>query len=234
MRSPFARYSIGVLMLVILACALGFAALHRPSLLWAAVFTSAALALLVASLILVAIRRGPRRAFWIGFAIAGWAYWFVAMAPWIAEELGPRQATTALIDLLYARLNAPEEAPGGAAGGIPGGAAWGNLPREARIMLASGAVSIVHEGPEDRWKAWTEPVEDTDGTLIGNLVFAAPGPFRRICHALFVLISALAGAILATWAARGEDERRTRPLDSRRGRRSIRRPPREGISADRR
>lgn len=233
MRSPFARYSIGVLMLVILACALGFAALRRPSLLWAGLFHSAVLLMLVISLILVATRKGPRRAPWVGFAIAAGAHWLVALGPW--DELGPRLGTTALIDILYDRLNAPEEAPGGAAGGpATSGAAWGNLPRKARIELMSGSVSIVRETEQGRWQAWTQPVENTDGALVGDLMLVAPEPFRRIGHALISLALGLAGAILATWAARGEDERRTRPLDSRRGRRSIRRPPRGGTSADRR
>lgn len=204
MRSPFARSSIGVLMMLIVACALGFAALRRPSLLWAGLFHSAVLLLLVISLIIIATRKGPGRAPWIGFAIAGGAHWLVAMGPW--DELGPRLGTTALLDILYARLNAPEEAPGGSAGPVPGGAAWGNLPREARIALMSGAVSIVREAPEDRWTAWTRPMGDPDGTQAGDLMLVAPEPFRRIGHALISLVLGLAGAILATWSTRREGE----------------------------
>ncbi|HEV3164060.1 MAG TPA: hypothetical protein VGZ22_08515, partial [Isosphaeraceae bacterium] len=50
-------------------------------------------------------RRGPRRAFWAGFAILGWGYLALAFGPWFASSVRPHLLTTRLFDLLHARLH---------------------------------------------------------------------------------------------------------------------------------
>ena len=78
MRMP--RVTIGRLMVVVVFLAFGFSALARPTRLGAMILTGSILTALTISLIGAAVDRGRRRAFLVGFLIAGWStilmcYW---------------------------------------------------------------------------------------------------------------------------------------------------------------
>jgi hypothetical protein len=68
------RYTIKGLMIVIALSGASVAALVRPSLGWALVLPWLFVTLLLTALLGVVLRRGSRRAFWIGAALFGWAY----------------------------------------------------------------------------------------------------------------------------------------------------------------
>jgi hypothetical protein len=70
MRMP--KLSIAALMGLVLITAIGFAALSHPTRLWAAVLFSAVSTILTVAVLAGLFTRGPRRAFWAGFAIGGW------------------------------------------------------------------------------------------------------------------------------------------------------------------
>lgn len=193
MQSLHPRYSIRMLVAAIGFCGLGLASLRSPSQLWAATLFSLALAVLVASLVGIAFQRGHRRAFWVGFTIAGWAYWLVALGPWVGDVVGPRLVTTALLEILndHVKPAAPK--------------AWGSVPKS--LMSQLGNISYIpgsqkagtklepagklSPGKLSRWEVWTEPEWDSDGARVGRrLALVSSEPFRRIGHSLLTLLVA--------------------------------------------
>lgn len=68
------RHTLKSLMIVVATIGVGVAALARPNKGWAIILSAFFLILLLTSLLGILLRRGPRRAFWIGFALFGWAY----------------------------------------------------------------------------------------------------------------------------------------------------------------
>ena len=76
-----ARVSIAMLLVYVALIAVGLAALRVSSRLWANVGFSLAVTLLVAAVAGLIYRRGPRRAFWVGFALFGWPYLLMAFGP---------------------------------------------------------------------------------------------------------------------------------------------------------
>jgi len=84
------RFSIAGLMGMVLVVAVGVAALRSGSEDWAGIVSALTLGLLGVALLGVLFRQGPRRAFWSGFALFGWGYLALTMAPWFSGEVGPR------------------------------------------------------------------------------------------------------------------------------------------------
>ncbi len=68
------RYTIKGLMIVIALVGTSVAALVRPNQGWALVLPSLFLTLLLTALLGVLLKRGSRRAFWVGVTVFGWAY----------------------------------------------------------------------------------------------------------------------------------------------------------------
>jgi hypothetical protein len=188
MQSLHSRYSIRMLLAAIGFCGLGLASLRSPSQLWAATLFSLALAGLVASLVGIAFQRGHRRAFWTGFAIAGWAYWLVALSPWVGDVVGPRLVTTGLLEILNDRVKpaAPET--------------WGSIPKSVLSQLANvspmqgpqkAGTKPERAGKLSRWEVWTEPEWASDGVRVSRrVVLVSSEPFRRIGHSLLTLLVA--------------------------------------------
>jgi hypothetical protein len=112
------RFPIAGLMLAVLVVALGLAALRNASEVWAGVmflFTCAVLCLAIVGAI---CRDGPRRAWWLGFALFGWGYLLLSL--WSKVNL----PTMTLLDVIAARLGAQVRfsgGMGGAMGGMLGG-----------------------------------------------------------------------------------------------------------------
>jgi hypothetical protein len=203
MRPP--RFSIAALLAFIVACGVAFAALRSPSQLWANVVSTAALTSLVIASIDVALARGRWRAFWAGFLIAGGSYFAVYAVPALRESLGPRLATEAALDFLYAAVGPPQPSsgpftvtftvtggPSGASGGyggmmMGGGVGGGYGP--------PGSSSPPPSPPVTRWVAWTTPDRTTGvGYQVGSVSLVSPESFRQVGHSLLTLLfAALAG-----------------------------------------
>ena len=78
------RWSFGLrqLFLWTAAVALGLVALRSASANWVAAIMALTLYVLAVSVLLVVFRRGPQRAYWIGFATFGWLYLLLLAASW--------------------------------------------------------------------------------------------------------------------------------------------------------
>ncbi len=105
------RFSIAALMGIVVVCAVGIAALRYASELWENILFTLTLGLLAFALLGAIYRRGPRRAFWVGFALIGWGYLLLGFGPWCAEQVRPHLITTWLVDRLYPSI-APSEVIG--------------------------------------------------------------------------------------------------------------------------
>jgi hypothetical protein len=93
------RFSIRGLMVLIVMLASAFAALRYPSRFWANVWFSTALAAVTLALPTALFSRDGERAFWTGFAICGWVYFAMSLAPWIHQETSYQLLTTTILDI---------------------------------------------------------------------------------------------------------------------------------------
>ena len=59
-----------------------------------------AIGVLLAAVVGASVAAGRRRAFWLGFAVFGWAYGVLAFGPWLRDEIRPRLLTSTAIDVL--------------------------------------------------------------------------------------------------------------------------------------
>jgi hypothetical protein len=101
------RFTISALMGLVVAAAIGFAALREGSEAWASVtFTATAIILLMALPLLI-YSRGAIRAAWVGFTLFGWAYLAFAFSSWSRENLGtPPLPTKWLLEVVHDRIHA--------------------------------------------------------------------------------------------------------------------------------
>ncbi len=90
------RFTIGNLAAAILFIAIALAALRDGSASWDRALFSATLLVLLTSILLAVHRTGRSRAFWLGFALFGWAYLAAAQLPEVRTRL---LTTRALIRL---------------------------------------------------------------------------------------------------------------------------------------
>jgi hypothetical protein len=86
MKRP--RITIAELTLVVLVVAIGLAAIRRGSPAWAGAMLSITFFAIISSLLGIALGRGPRRAYWLGFAVLGWTYLILMYVPWLHEKVG--------------------------------------------------------------------------------------------------------------------------------------------------
>lgn len=111
------RISVSGLAAIVLAFAVGVAALRGQSPLWAGSLLLLDLATFTFATLAAVYREGARRAWWLGFIAFGWGYLAIAFGPWAAESIAPRLATSMLMDTLYQEFGPPIErtsrGPGG-------------------------------------------------------------------------------------------------------------------------
>ena len=69
MRLPNMRFKIHCLMALVLYTAIGLAALRSSSYLWLRAVNTLVLAILFISILAATHYRGPKRAFWLGYAL---------------------------------------------------------------------------------------------------------------------------------------------------------------------
>jgi hypothetical protein len=93
-------FTIGGLLAVILFAAVSIAALREATDLWDRGGFTLTAGLLLGSVLLAAHRTGRRRAFWVGFALFGWAYLGVSLIPPVESRL----LTTKGLAYLYAKV----------------------------------------------------------------------------------------------------------------------------------
>jgi hypothetical protein len=171
------RQLFGLVVYVAIACG---GLLHPSATVASAIFTLTLVVLLVAILAAVA-RRGPRRAFWIGLAIAGWGYLWAAHWPdeasyyvintrWELQTTGPL-LTTKLLQSAYEGLHGASEAPGSGFFSVP------VEPSEAGALLSL---------PLGQFGTSVGPASDP----------AILNAFMRIGHSLWAVLFAYLGGLL--------------------------------------
>src|SRR5262245_44875802 len=79
MRKP--RFSIASLLILVLFVAISFAGLRAADDAWDSGILAATLMILLIAVLLAVHRTGERRAFWLGFALFGWAYLIASLVP---------------------------------------------------------------------------------------------------------------------------------------------------------
>jgi hypothetical protein len=97
----FARFSLRGLLGAIGILAVGLACLMFASSPWADTSVSITLGALTVALIGVVYRRGDRRAFWVGFALCGWAYMALSSGSWFASDFRYHLVTTRVLRWAY-------------------------------------------------------------------------------------------------------------------------------------
>jgi hypothetical protein len=105
------RFSVTCLLRAVVACGFGLACLLYASAPWSMALYSITLGCLILALVGVACRAGGRRAYWAGFAIAGWVYILLATGPWFHDTIGRSLATTRLLAVSYPLLIPKERQP---------------------------------------------------------------------------------------------------------------------------
>jgi hypothetical protein len=106
------RFSIATFLTVVTLLALGLAAMASQSrLATSAVFTVFLVLLGVATAGAV-LATGPRRAFWVGFAVFGWIYWFVEFDVGRGSNTGPQPIVTSISFLTRQLGPRPQPATG--------------------------------------------------------------------------------------------------------------------------
>src|SRR5689334_844051 len=81
------RFTLGGLLLLVLCVSIALAALKASTEYWDSAIFSVALAVLCAAIVLAIQRAGPRRYFWIGFAVVGWIYLIASVIPAVESRL---------------------------------------------------------------------------------------------------------------------------------------------------
>jgi hypothetical protein len=81
------RFHLGTLVILVLLVGVGLAALRESNENWDSGIFSLTLAVLLISVLLAIHRTEHRRAFWLGFALFGWAYLELSLVPSIESRL---------------------------------------------------------------------------------------------------------------------------------------------------
>jgi hypothetical protein len=81
------RFHIASVVILILLVAVCLAALRESNQIWDSSVFSITLGTLFMSILLTIYRLGPKRAFWLGFALAGWTYLGLTLVPSIESRL---------------------------------------------------------------------------------------------------------------------------------------------------
>lgn len=154
--------------------ALALPALLQASLWWAAAWLSGCLVGLGVALLGIVYRDGPRRAFWIGFAVFGWGYMIAVYGPVLDRHIGVRLVTTKA--LAYAQLH-------------------GAFNRSPKLVI--GSANKFHLSSclnSDRPKPRKSPFTGDDGYIPPQWDF-----FQQVGHSVFAILLACVGGFVSQW-----------------------------------
>jgi hypothetical protein len=186
------RFSIAALMWFVFVLGVGLAALRYPSKLWASFFFSITIgAMVIGSLGAIFHRRLPQK-FWMGYAICGWLYMLLNFGPWFESEVSPYLFTTAVLDLLYPHIAAPEQTA--------------MLRNNTQAFGLAGGFGP--SAPVNIWEHWSRIDSAAEQFAItNNFDVNRSKPFQLIGHWILALLFAYIGGSIARWFAhRGAKE----------------------------
>jgi len=173
------RFSIRGLMTVIVLLAGAFAALRYPSRFWANAWFTLALAAVTLAIPAAIGGKGGERAFWCGFAVCGWVYFAVSLAPWIHQETSHQLLTTTILDV--------------------GSPYMVDKSFLVRSYLRGFNPQGTSEAPTP-WQVWNLPdFPQVDSWRQGYATLHSPLLYLRIGHAAFCLLAAFAGGEVARY-----------------------------------
>lgn len=178
------RFTIASLIGLVLFAAISAAALRAANDFWDCIVSSLTLGCLLVSVLLAIHRTGPRRAFWIGFALFGGVYLLASLVPSVEARL---LTTTAL-----ARLD--EKMPGRLTTGV---SIQGKRWLRVAFSPQGNQLAANQNGTIQLWDA-------TNGRLL-----AGPGgntaSFLRIGHSLLAVVLGYIGGFLSRYFATSGD-----------------------------
>ena len=192
MRLP--RMSIRTMLGLVAFIALACVGLARENAVWSSLMFTAALATTSFAILAAIFRRGEQQAFWIGFALFGWLYLWMAHWPSEFQGVGLNQpaswnmqtdesgplATTRLLVYSYNH--------------------W--LPKARTLPVeVTSAPSVDPNAPFGAVGAF--PGASLTGTIV--LDYPALHEYARVGHSLFTVIAAFVGAFVATYLYRTRD-----------------------------
>jgi hypothetical protein len=181
---PKLRFNIASLVGVILVFGIGFAALRESSDLWESGVLALMIGVLLISILLAVHRTESKRAFWLGFALFGWAYMGLTFMPSVESRLITTRALHYLdakvpgrAMVIYSTINRGT------------GSGTGNKQVYSIAVTAGGTQLATGQGRLRLWNAAT-------GKLLGGWSGTTEN-FVRIGHSLFVLLAGWSGGQLS-------------------------------------
>jgi hypothetical protein len=191
------RFHLGTLVILVLILGIGFAALRESTETWDSITFGITLGTLVLSILLAIHRTESRRAFWLGFALFGWAYLVPSLIPLIQSRL----ITTKALAFIDSKL--PRS--------VSGGFEYFDYDNDGRMDLYVVNNSQPNALYVNKGNGTFQDVTTTvglnsrsNGTLLlnnsGLLVSGSTGTtenFMRIGHSLCALIAAMIGGHLS-------------------------------------
>jgi hypothetical protein len=82
------RFRIAHIILFVVVVAVGLAAIQSGSAAWAGAMFSITFFTMISSFLGIALGRGMRRIYWMGFATLGWSYLLLLYVPWLHARVG--------------------------------------------------------------------------------------------------------------------------------------------------
>jgi hypothetical protein len=86
MKHP--QITISELIVVVVITAIGLAAIRSGSPSWAGAMFSITFFAIICAILGIALGRGMRRVYWLGFAVLGWSYLVLIFIPWLHTNVG--------------------------------------------------------------------------------------------------------------------------------------------------
>jgi hypothetical protein len=199
--------SIRAMFAVVACIGLACVALARANAIWASVMFTAALAVISLGLLAAILRRGAKQAYWIGFALFGWLYLW--MAHWPAEfssesrlqtDQNGTLASTRLLAYAYIEwLPKIRETPAStpAAPYVPGSTGYTGMPN------AVGGGYGAFGGPGAGGGGMGSTLVVTTPPAVVS--YPALHEFMRVGHSLFIIILAVLGGTLGNYLYQTRD-----------------------------
>lgn len=170
MGSP--RASLAGLMGVVVAVALGLAALRNPTTGWFGITSLVTGGVLMLAVVGAVCRRGASRAWWFGFALFGWGYLAVTFGISPMHPFHPMLVTRAILLPLKAAIHPADQAP-------PPRARGRDLERVITAMVNQSSI-----------------VSRASFLPRGVTFLSFEDPFLKVGHALLALAAGMLGGVL--------------------------------------
>ncbi len=209
------RTSIAGMLGAIALIGVTMAAVMSPSHLWGNAYYTLTATCLVIALIRVIYSRGERRAYAVGFAIAGWAFFLAHYGPAPVSNVAENLITRPILDILYP-FTVPTD-PNLAVTPPAAPTVWpaGVTPAPPTTIMLNGSqvqlptqyyalFNTTQTNPVSTFAAW-ENWTTLDRTTNAPAQFS-PGYFRRVLINVMCLALAMAGGAIARHFYRTRDE----------------------------